>query len=281
MTPTRNGQDRLARFSLNQATTKHWPLPDLVESSARAGLQWVGLWREPVEEYGLARSAKLVADAGLRVSSLCRGGFLTATDPVERRRRIADNRNAIEECSSLGCDVLVLVAGGMPAGSRDVDGARSRLREGIAELAPYALKHGVRLAVEPLHPMFTSDRCVVSTLGQALDIAEAVGSDAVGVVVDAYHVWWDPTVYEEIARAAGRIASFQVCDWSTPLPAEVLLGRAMVGDGVIELRRLREACDAAGYDGPIETEIFNAEIWNAPGDITLGAAIDRYLEHVA
>jgi sugar phosphate isomerase/epimerase len=270
----------LARFSLNQATTKYWPLPDVVEHSARAGLRHVGLWREPVEEYGLERCAKLVADAGLRVSSLCRGGFFTAPDPGERRHRIADNRRAIEECAALGCDVLVLVSGGVPEGSRDLDGARTMVRDGVAELAPYAGAHGVRLALEPLHPMFASDRCVVSTLGQALDIAEDVGHDAVAVVVDAYHVWWDPEIYDQIARAAARIASFQVCDWVTPLPADVLLGRGMVGDGMIELRRLRAACDAAGYDGPIETEVFNAGVWQMPGEAVLRAAIDRYLAHV-
>lgn len=271
----------LARFSLNQATTKHWPLESVVRASAAAGLGWIGLWREPVDDYGLERAAKLVADAGLRVSSLCRGGFLTATDPAERRRRIADNRRAVEESAALGCEVLVLVCGGIPEGSRDIDRARTMVRDGIAELAPYAAEQGVRLAIEPLHPMFASDRCVVSTLGQAVDLAEDVGHDAVGVVVDAYHVWWDPAVYAEIARAGRRIASFQVCDWVTPLPEGVLLGRGMVGDGVIELRRLREACDGAGYDGPIEVEIFNGRIWSLPGDEVLSTAVARYREHVA
>ncbi len=273
--------DALARFSLNQATTKYWPLPEVVRASAQAGLRWIGLWREPVAEYGLERAAKLVADAGLDVSSLCRGGFLTATDPGERRRRVDDNRRAIEEAAGLGCTALVLVSGGLPTGSRDIDGARTMVRDGIAELAPYANEHGVRLAIEPLHPMFASDRCVVSTLGQAIDVVEDVSHHAVGVVVDAYHVWWDPAVYAQIARAGSRIVSFQVCDWVTPLPEGALLGRGMVGDGVIELRRLREACDGAGYDGPIEVEIFNELIWDLPGEEVLRTAIDRYREHVA
>ena len=277
-----NGSDAaLNRFSLNQATTKHWPLEDVVQASARAGLGWIGLWREPVAEYGLERAAKLVADAGLGVSSLCRGGFLTATDPAERRARVADNRRAIDESAALGCEALVIVSGGIPEGSRDVDGARAMVRDGIAELAPYAAEQGVRLAVEPLHPMFASDRCVVSTLGQAVDLAEEIGHDAVGVVVDAYHVWWDPAVYADIARAAGRIASYQVSDWITPLPEGVLLGRGMVGDGVIELRRLRAACDSAGYDGPIEVEVFNSGVWETPGNVVLRTAMDRYREHVA
>lgn len=277
------GTEVPARFSLNQATTKHWALPEVIDASARAGARWVGLWREPVAEYGLARTAKLLADAGLRVSSLCRGGFFTTDGPAGRRSREADNRAAVEECATLGCDALVLVAGGLPPGARDVDAARDQVREGIAALAPHAADHGVRLAVEPLHPMFASDRCVVTTLGQAIDLAEAAdpGGHSVGVVVDAYHVWWDPEVYRQIARAGKRIVSFQVCDWATPLPADVLLGRAMPGAGVIELRRLREACDAAGYSGPVETEVFNADVWSTPGPDVLADAIDRHREHVA
>jgi sugar phosphate isomerase/epimerase len=269
------------RFSLNQATTKRWPLPDVVAASARAGLSWIGLWREPVGEYGLNRAAKLVADAGLRVSSLCRGGFFTAVDVAERRRRLDDNRRAIDEAAALGTTVLVLVSGGLPDGSRDLDGARAMIRDGLAELAPYAAERGVRLGLEPLHPMFCSDRCVVSSLGLALDLAEQFPVSHVGVVIDAYHVWWDADVYRQIARAGERILSYQVCDWVVPLPAGVLLGRGMVGDGSIELRRLREACDAAGYTGPIEVEIFNAALWAEPGQQVLDTAIARYREHVA
>lgn len=270
------------RFSLNQATTRNWPLAEVVAASAAADLSWIGLWREPVQEFGIDRAAKLVADAGLRVSSLCRGGFFTAPDPAARRERIADNRRAIDEAAALGTDVLVLVSGGLPDGSRDLDGARAMVVDGLAELAPYAGDHGVRLAVEPLHPMFCSDRCVVSTLGQALDLAEQFPATQVGVVVDAYHVWWDPDVYRQIARAGAgeRITSYQVCDWITPLPAGVLTGRGMMGDGSIDLRRLREACDAAGYDGPIEVEIFNDDLWAEPGPDVLDLAMARYREHV-
>ena len=134
---------------------------------------------------------------------------------------------------------------------------------------PYAASAGVRLAIEPLHPMFCSDRCVVSTLAEALDLAERFEPAEVGVVVDVYHVWWDAAVYRQIERAGARISSYQVCDWVLPLPEDVLLGRGMIGDGVIELRRLREACDAAGYTGPIEVEIFNADLWAAPGQQVL------------
>ncbi|MGZ0149484.1 sugar phosphate isomerase/epimerase family protein [Kribbella sp. WER1] len=268
------------RYSLNQATTKYWPLEDVVGASARAGLEWIGLWREPIQEYGVEKTAKLVADAGLKVSSLCRSGFFTSTDAVERQAKIEDNRRAIDEAATIGTSVLVLVSGGLPPGSRDLDGARAMVRDGLAELAPYAAERGVTLAVEALHPMFCSDRCVVSSLGGALDLAEQFPVEQVGVIVDAYHLWWDADVYRQIERAGARIVSYQVSDWVVPLPADTLLGRGMMGDGTIELRRLRAACDAAGYDGPIEVEIFNQQLWDAPGQDVFDLAYARYQEHV-
>ncbi|MER5454432.1 sugar phosphate isomerase/epimerase family protein [Micromonospora sp. NPDC002389] len=268
------GRPELARFSFNQATAKHWALPDVVAGCVAAGVPGIGLWREPVAEYGLDRAAKLVRDAGLAVTTLCRGGFFTADDWRD------ENRRAVDEAATLGAPVLVLVSGGLPPGSKDIDGARARVADAIAELAPYADTAGVTLAIEPLHPMFSADRCVIATLGQALDIAERFDPSVVGVVVDAYHVWWDDTVYDQIARAGEWIASFQVCDWITPLPEGVLLGRALPGDGCIELRRMREAVDAAGYTGPIEVEVFNAEVWARPGEEVLAASIDGYLREV-
>jgi sugar phosphate isomerase/epimerase len=264
----------LARFSFNQATAKHWPLAEAVAGCAAAGVPGIGLWREPVQAYGVARAARLVRDAGLAVTSLCRGGFLTADGWWD------DNRRAIEEAATLGTAVLVLVAGGLPAGSRDVDGARRRVADALAELAPEAAAAGVTLAVEPLHPMFCADRCVIATLGQALDLAERFDPGVVGVVVDTYHVWWDDTVYDQIARAGRRIAAFQVADWVTPLPAGVLLGRALPGEGCVELRRLRAAVDAAGYRGPVEVEVFAEELWSRPGPEVLRATLDAYLAHV-
>lgn len=265
------------RFSLNQWTTRHWPLPELADGCAAAGVTGVGLWREPVAEYGLARTAKLMRDHGLAVTSLCRGGFFQEPDALE------DNRRAIEEAAELGTSVLCLVSGGLPDGSRDLDGARARVAGLLAELAPYAGEHGVQLAIEPLHPMYCSDRCVVSTLAQALDLAAPFPSAQVGVMVDTYHLWWDPDAWDGIARAGalGRLALFQVADWVTPLPEGVLTGRGMLGDGCVELRRFREAVDATGYTGPIEVEIFNDALWAMPGPEALALALARYNEHVA
>jgi sugar phosphate isomerase/epimerase len=265
------------RFSLNQWTTRHWPMPDLAEGCAAAGVTGVGLWREPVAEYGLARTAKLMRDHGLTVTSLCRGGFFQQPDALD------ENRRAIEEAAELGAPVLCLVSGGLPNGSRDLDGARARVTEVLAEIAPYAGEHGVQLALEPLQPMYASDRCVVSTLGQALDLAAPFPSSQVGVMIDTYHLWWDPDVWDGITRAGavGRLALFQVADWVTPLPEGVLTGRGMLGDGCVELRRFREAVDATGYTGPIEVEIFNEELWAMPGPEALALALSRYNEHVA
>ncbi|WP_167537031.1 sugar phosphate isomerase/epimerase family protein [Micromonospora terminaliae] len=270
---------RLAKLSLNQRTTESWSAREAVEGCVRAGIPAIGLWREPVAEIGVATAAKLVADAGLRVSSLCRGGFLTAGGEAGRAA-LEDNRRAIDEAAGLGTDCLVMVVGGLPPGSRDLIGARQRVADALAELAPYAGERGVRLALEPLHPMYCADRAVLSTLGQALDLAEPFPVTQVGVVVDTFHIWWDPDVWRQIARAGDRIASFQVCDFLTPLPADVLLGRGMMGDGHIDFPPFRRAVEEAGYTGDTEVEIFNAEVWATDPDEVLATMKDRYLQLV-
>jgi sugar phosphate isomerase/epimerase len=262
----------LARLSLNQATTQHWPMRETIEGCARAGVGWLGLWRHKVAELGVRETRQALRTAGVRASSLCRGGFFAAATEHERRERIDDNRRAIDEAAELGAPVLVLVCG--PAPDRDLDGARRMVEDGIAEVLPYAAARGVRLAVEPLHPMFAGDRSVVVTLAHANAMAERLGA-ALGIAVDAYHVWWDPDVYAQIGCAGSRIVGFHVSDWLVP-PPDHLLGRGMLGDGVIELRRLREAVDAAGYLGPIEVEIFNQQIWDTPGEQVLECLRERF-----
>ncbi len=271
--------DRLtdtSRLSLNQYTTNAWSLREAAAGCRRAGLNWIGLWRDKVAEAGLDESGRILQSEGLRCSGVCRGGWFPAGSVAERQERIDDNFKAVDECAALKCDTLVLVCGGPH--SRDIEGARRMVEEGIAAVAPYAAQCGVRLGIEPLHPMFAGDRSVVGTLGQSLDIAEAVGAPNVGVIIDVYHVWWDPDVYAQIRRASGRIWGFHVNDWLVP-PPDVLMGRGMMGDGVIELRRLRVAVDEAGYDGPIECEIFNREIWDMPGDAVLEMMKQRFVEH--
>lgn len=273
----------LERFSINQMTVKQLSMPELVEGCVELGITGVGLWREPVAAHGLEATAKLVRDAGLAVTTLCRGGFFTAIDPAERAAALADNRKAIDEAATLGTDTLVLVSGGLPAGSKDLHGARERIADALAELGPYAASNGVRLAIEPLHPMFASDRCVVSTLSQALDIAERFPADQVGVTVDTYHIWWDDTAPAAIARAGatGRIHTFQLADWITPLPQGVLTGRGQIGDGAIDMREWKSYVEAAGYTGPIEVELFNDDLWSGDGRELLAQTARRFVEHAA
>ncbi|KRF06564.1 xylose isomerase [Paenibacillus sp. Soil766] len=265
------------RLSLNQITTSNWSLKEAVEGSARAGIPWIAPWRHKVAEMGLAESKRIIRDTGLQVSSLCRGGMFPAATAAERKVKLDDNRRAVEEAAELGTDVLVLVCG--PAQDRDLDSARQWVAEGLEQLVPFAQSHGVKLGIEPLHPMYAAERSVVVTLAQANSLAEKFLPTQVGVVVDVFHVWWDPDLYPQVERASGRILGFHVSDWIVPTP-DLLLGRGMMGDGVIELRRIREAVEAAGYAGPIEVEIFNQAIWDRSGDEVLELMKNRYLEHV-
>lgn len=279
--PTPEPSDpRLSRLSLNQRTTAEWSLRSALDGATAAGLPAIGLWREPVADVGLPRAVSWVRESGLRVSSLCRGGFFTGTQPAERARAHSANLAAIEEAAALEAATLVLVPGGLPAGDRDIAGSRMRAVDAIGELAPHAEAAGVRLAIEPMHPMFAADRGVISTLAQALDVAERFSPDVIGVVVDTFHVWWEPDVIATIARAGERIASYQVGDWITPLPADALLSRGMVGDGHIDFSGLTRAVADAGYLGDVEVEIFNADVWAAPGQQTIATLARRYVELV-
>jgi sugar phosphate isomerase/epimerase len=261
------------RLSLNQITTNRWSVAEAADGCARAGIEWIGLWRDKVADAGgAAAAASVVRAAGLRVSSLCRGGFFPAPDAAGRAAAIDENRRAIEDAATLGTDVLVLVCGGLPDGSRDLVAARAMVADGIAALLDDAAACGVRLGIEPLHPMFCADRSVITTLAEANDLAERFPIERVGVVVDAYHVWWDPRVEDEIARA--RILGFHVDDWVLPLPEGALLGRGLPGDGCADLPRLYRAVSAAGYEGPIEAEVLSEAVWATPGDEVLRRLVE-------
>ena len=270
------------RLSLNTGTTKRLTLADAIAATQRAGLSHIGLWRDRVAEVGLAAAAELVADSGLTVTSLCRGGFLTAAEPEARQAALADNRSAIVEAATLGTRELIMVVGGLVDGDKDVVAARERVAAGIEALVPHAEEHDVRLVLEPLHPMYAGDRAVLSTLEQALDLAAPYPARTVGVVVDTFHVWWDPKLPEQIERAGreGRLASYQVCDFNLPIAADALLSRGMMGDGVIDFPPITRWVAAAGYDGPVEVEIFNADIWAADADEVLATMKQRWLELV-
>ena len=267
----------LERLSFNQITSKHANLRESVDACVRHGVGWIAPWRDRVAEAGLKESAQMIRDAGLRVSSLCRGGFFPAPSESERRERIDDNLRAIDEAAELRAPCVVLVCG--PAADRDLDGARAMVARGIEAIAGHARQSRVRVGIEPLHPMFAADRSVIVTLGEALDLAQRFDSAAVGIVVDVFHVWWDPHLYEQLRRASGRIVGFHVSDWAVPLPG-IVTGRSLMGDGVIELRRMRRAVDAAGYSGPVEVEIMNEKIWAQPIDETFRQIIERFRAHV-
>lgn len=282
-----------ARLSLNTATTKYWTLEEAVRGAAEAGIEAVGLWRDRVAEAGLDRAAELVKQYGLRVSSLCRGGFMTAADPDGIAAALADNRNAIIEAATLGTRELVMVVGGLPAApgpelpatadaDRDLVAARQRVADRVGELVGFAREHDVRLVLEPMNPIFAADRGVLSTLEQCLDMAADFDARDVGVVVDTYHVWWDPKLEQMIKRAAAedRLASYQVNDWVLPLQAETLLSRGHVGDGYVDFATITRWVIEAGYTGDIEVEIFNRAIWETPGEQTLATMIERHTRFI-
>jgi sugar phosphate isomerase/epimerase len=266
----------LDRLSFNQMTADPWPLERAVSQCSQNEVPYIGVWRHKLGA-DVAKDSALIRSEGLRVSSLCRGGWFSAPTAAERRERIADNRLAIEQAAILGTSVLVIVSG--PANGQTLADARATVLDGLQEVLPDAEKAGITLGIEPLHPMYAAERSVVVTLKQANDMAEQLASPAAGVVIDAFHVWWDPDVMPQIERARGRIAGFHVSDWPVPLPG-ILMGRVMMGDGVIELRRLREAVDATGYNGPIEVEIFNDEVWKNADDGLMPLIRRRFVEHV-
>ena len=267
----------LGRLSLNQATVQHLRLDEAAALCVKHGIPAIGLWRDRVAELGLTESVAAIRNAGLHVSSLCRGGFFSRADRDGRAAALADNRLAIAEAAELGADTLILVCGGLVPGSRDLGLARRMIADAIGELVPTAQRLGVRMGIEALHPMFCADRCVISRLGEAVDLALQFPADAVGVVVDTYHVWWDAQLLGDIARAGPRIVSYQVCDWVLPLPENTLLGRGHVGDGVIDFGQISASVLAAGYGGHVEVEIFNADIWDAPAEQTAKTVVERFL----
>ena len=219
--------------------------------------------------------ARILKDNGMQVTGLCRGGMLPAADAAGRAAAIDDNRRAIDEAATIGAACLVLVVGGLPAGSRDIAAARQMVVDGLAALLPHARACAMPLAIEPLHPMYAADRACVNTLRQALDLADALG-EGVGVAYDVYHLWWDPELEAQTARAGKRILAYHICDWLVPT-RDLLTDRGMMGDGVIDLKRIHGWVRAAGYAGPQEVEIFSAENWwKKPGDEVLRTCIERF-----
>jgi sugar phosphate isomerase/epimerase len=277
-------------LSINTATLRRQAdLVGIVEACARAGIRAIDPWRDQVAAVGLPRAVKAVRDAGLELSGYCRGGMFTG-DSARLPEARDDNRRAVDEAAALGASCLVLVVGGLPqhsrpgsAPSKDLIAARAQVEEGIAILLDCARSARMPLALEPLHPMYAADRACVNTLAQALDICDRLDPErtgALGVALDIYHVWWDPVLWDGIARAGhDRLLAYHVCDWLVPT-RDMLNDRGMMGDGVVDLKRVRAAVEAAGYTGFSEVEIFSEDWWGRPIGEVLDACIARHKEVV-
>ena len=273
-------------FSLNTATVRmQAPLDRIIEACAARGIGLIDPWRDQVQAVGLDKIGRQLRDAGIKLSGYCRGGFFTAADQAGLAAALEDNRRAIDEAVTLGASCLVLVVGALPGAltgppkSKDIGIARSQVRDGIAASLDYARTVGMPLAVEPLHPMQAAERACVNTLEQALDLCDALDpgrSGALGVALDAYHVWWDPKLSGQIERAgADRLLAYHVCDWLVPTK-DLVNDRGMMGDGVIELRKLRGMVEAAGYKGAVEVELFSDAWWSQPMDVVLDTCMSRF-----
>jgi sugar phosphate isomerase/epimerase len=274
-------------LSINTATVREqWTLPQIIDGCARQGIRGIAPWRDQVAKTGLDASARRIRDAGMQVSGYIRGGMFTATDVAGLRAALDDNRRAIDEALVVGARCLVLIAGGLPKdangrpASKDLTAARAMVRDGIGQLLDYARPAGMPLAIEPLHPMYAADRACINTLAHALDLCESLAPgdvNALGVAVDVYHVWWDPDLEKQIARAgaAGRLFAYHICDWLVPT-TDLLNDRGMMGDGVIDLARIRGWMEAAGYRGQHEVEIFSNRWWRTDPDVVLATCKARH-----
>ena len=260
-------------LSLNTATIREqWKLDQAIQGCARHGIWAIAPWRDQLQKLGVSEAVKMIADHGLRVSSLCRGGFFTA----DAKLNMDDNYQAVDEARALDADCLVLVVGGLVSGTSDMAYARGQVADGLATLSEYARDQGVRLALEPMHPMYAADRGCINTLKQALDLCEQLGGD-VGVAIDTYHVWWDPDLTRQIQRAGAtnHIFAFHCADWL--VPTEMIFGdRGMPGDGVIDLKQIYQMVLAAGYEGCCEIEIFSTNWWRRDPDQVLRMCVQRY-----
>jgi len=262
-------------LAINSATVKPWTLEQLVEGCVRAGITGIAPWRDIVQAAGVEKAGNMIRAAGLTVTCYCRAGLFPAADEAGRRAALDDNRRAVDEAAAIGARSLVLIAGGLPKGSKDIAGAWRQVHDGIAALLPHALDAGVPLAIEPLHPMYAADRACVDTLAHANDLCDQLGN-GLGLAVDAYHVWWDPDLPRQIARAGKRILTYHVCDWLVPTK-DLLLDRGMMGDGIVDIPAIRRLVEAAGYAGPREAEIFSRDNWwKRNGDEDLRTVKKRY-----
>ncbi|MBR0757352.1 sugar phosphate isomerase/epimerase [Bradyrhizobium jicamae] len=273
-------------LSLNTATVrKQGDLVEIIDACARHGIRAIDPWRDQVASVGLERAVRAVRDAGLDLSGYCRGGMFPA-DAAHRIEARDDNRRAVDEAKALGASCIVLVVGGLPqysrpgsAASKDIVAARNQVQDGLAEMLEYAKQAKLPLAIEPLHPAYAADRACVNTTKHALDLCDALDPNrtgVIGVALDVYHIWWDPELMGQIARAGkDRLLAFHVCDWLVPTK-DILNDRGMMGDGVIDIKAVRAAVEAQGYAGYSEIEIFSTDWWGKPMDEVLQTCVARH-----
>ncbi len=265
------------RLCVHTITTKPWPLAEAVAQYQKADVSGITVWRDALSPYGLAEADRILKDSGLSVVSLCRGGFFPGETASQRQDAIDDNKRAVDEAAAIGAPMIVLVCGAVPG--MPLREGRKQIAEGIAAVLPYAQEAGVKLSIEPLHPMYADSRSAISTLEQANDIVQSLMSPALGVTIDVYHLWWDPNLEREIRRAGGAIFSFHVCDWRTPT-RDLLTDRGLMGEGCINIREIRTWVEQAGFDGFIEVEIFSEEYWASDQAAFIEKIKRAYLEAV-
>ena len=268
----------LSRLAVHTITTKPWGLDTAIAKYAAAGVKGITVWRDALEGHDIRAAGRRMRDAGLAVVSLCRGGFFPSADAAGRRRAIEDNLRAIDEAEALGAPLIVLVCGADPRQS--LEASREQIAAALSEIGPRAREAGVRLGVEPLHPMYADTRSAINTLASAVDMCERVGDANVGVAVDVYHLWWDPDLEPQIARtaAAGRLFAFHVCDWRSPT-VDMLNDRGLMGEGCIPIPRIRGWVEQAGFAGFHEVEVFSTRHWSTNQDRFLEAVVEAYRRH--
>ena len=267
-----------SRLCVHTITTKGWELEEAVESYAKEGVSGITVWRQWLEGRDPAEAGKCIRAAGLKVVSLCRGGFYPALEIKTREEAILDNKNAIEDAAALGAPLVVLVCGAVP--SQSLVESRKQITDGIAATLPLAESLGIKLAIEPLHPMYADDRSAINTLASANDVCDELNHPLVGIAYDVYHLWWDPDLEEQTKRTAeaNRLFAYHVCDWMTP-NTDLLNDRGLMGEGCIDLRSIRAMVENKGFDGMIEVEVFSNRWWAKPTYEFLLAIKDSYLNH--
>ncbi len=270
--------DDLSRLCIHTVTTRPWGIEEAVENYAASGLGGITVWRECFENHTPAEVGQMARASDLEVVSLVRGGFFAATDEAGRQKAIDENKQIIDEAAELGAPLVVLVPGSSPGQGLGLSSAQ--VEDGLEAVLPHAEAAGVKLGIEPLHPMYADSRSSINTLTHANDISEAFDSPFLGVVVDVYHLWWDPRLEREVARCGegGNLFAFHICDWKSPTE-HLLLDRGLMGEGCIPLRQIRGWVEDAGFDGYVEVEIFSEHYWGEDQHVFLNQITDAYLAH--